>query len=142
MKVTARLFLAAMLLALCLPLLAEAAVPQNQNDLEKQIRAEEQQLKKITSQIAAGNKKLQAAKEKEKKAINEINVLANKLAEAEQRLNVTVLKRNQIQAKLSETLRPHGRGVQIRRRGGVQRVYVGDGRAGRAFDFVSSCQDG
>ena len=103
MKVTARLFLAAMLLALCLPLLAEAAVPQNQNDLEKQIRAEEQQLKKITSQIAAGNKKLQAAKEKEKKAINEINVLANKLAEAEQRLNVTVLKRNQIQAKLSET---------------------------------------
>lgn len=103
MKVTARLFWVTMLLALFLPLSVEAAAPQNQSDLEKQIRAEEQQLKKITSQIAAGNKKIQAAKEKEKKAINEINLLANRLAEAEQRLNVTVLKRNQVQTKLVDT---------------------------------------
>ena len=102
MKISARLLIAALLVCF-MAMFAEAAAPQNQNELEKQIQAEEQQLKKITNQIAAGNKKLKEATEKEKKAINEINLLANRLAEAEQRLNVTVLKRNQIQAKLADT---------------------------------------
>jgi murein DD-endopeptidase MepM/ murein hydrolase activator NlpD len=103
MKLSARFFIAAALFFLFTAGSLEAAAPQSRSDLEKQIQAEEQQLKKITSQIAAGNKKLREAKEKEKKAINEINLLANRLAEAEQRLNVTVLKRNQIQAKLADT---------------------------------------
>lgn len=72
-------------------------------DLEKQIKAQEQQLKKISNQIAESNKKLKAASTKEKNAINEISKLADQLAEAEQRLNVAVLKRNQIHAKLEET---------------------------------------
>lgn len=74
-----------------------------QSEIEKQIKAEERQLKKITNQIAEGNKKLKEATQKEKKAINEINVLANRLAEADQRLNVTVLKRDQVQSQLVDT---------------------------------------
>lgn len=74
-----------------------------QSELEKQIAAEERQLKKISNQIAEGNKKLKAATQKEKKVMNEISALTNKLAEADQRLNVTVLKRNQVQAQLAET---------------------------------------
>lgn len=76
---------------------------QSQSELEKQIQREEQQLKKISNQIAEGNKKIRDAAQKEKKAINEINLLTNKLAEADQRLNVTVLKRNQVQSLLVDT---------------------------------------
>lgn len=82
---------------------AVCAATKDQADLESQIKNQEQQLKKITNQIAEGNKKLKEAAQKEKKAINEINLLANKLAEADQRLNVTVLKRNQVQGLLAET---------------------------------------
>ena len=83
---------------------AQAAQPQNQNELEQQIKSQEAQLKKISNQIAASNKKLKEANQKEKKVINDISILANKMAEAEQRLNVTLLKRNQVQNKLSETV--------------------------------------
>lgn len=85
--------------ALCASMPLHAA----QSDLEKQIQKEEQQLKKITNQIAEGKKKIKDATQKEKKVMNEISGLADKLAEAEQRLNVTVLKRNQVQSKLSDT---------------------------------------
>ena len=85
-------------------LAASAAQPQSQGELENQIKAQEAQLKKISNQIAASNKKLKEANQKEKKAINEISILANKMAEAEQRLNVTLLKRNQVQNKLTETV--------------------------------------
>jgi murein DD-endopeptidase MepM/ murein hydrolase activator NlpD len=80
-----------------------AAAPKNNSDLEKQLAAQEKQLKKIEGQIKASNKKLKEANKKEQTFIKEISTLSNSLAEAEQRLNVSVLKRNQIANKLLET---------------------------------------
>lgn len=100
-------FVALMILGIgsaCATSAAFAATPQNQNDLEKQIKAQEQQLKKISNQINAGNKKIREANQREKKVINDISILGNKLSEAEQRMNVTVLKRNQVANKLAETM--------------------------------------
>lgn len=85
------------------PETAHSAQPQSQNDLERQIKNQEAQLKKISNQIAASNKKLKEANQREKKVINDISILGNRMAEAEQRLNVTVLKRNQVQNKLTDT---------------------------------------
>lgn len=105
MKPTIKIVVIAFLLCILSASCLYAAAPQNQSELEQQIKAQEQQLKKISSQIAAGNKKLSEANQREKKVINDINLLGNRLAEAEQRLNVTVLKRNQVQGKLSETMK-------------------------------------
>jgi murein DD-endopeptidase MepM/ murein hydrolase activator NlpD len=80
-----------------------AASPQNNGDLERQLDAQEKQLKKIENQIKTSRGKLNDAKKKEQNVIREISTLSGRLAEAEQRLNVTVLKRNQIAARLLET---------------------------------------
>jgi murein DD-endopeptidase MepM/ murein hydrolase activator NlpD len=85
------------------PAARTADVPSNQSDLEKQIAAQENQLKQISTQIAESNKKIKSVKQREEKVIRDISTLSSKMAEAEQRLNVTVLKRNQIQNKLADT---------------------------------------
>jgi murein DD-endopeptidase MepM/ murein hydrolase activator NlpD len=83
---------------------ALSAAPQNQGEIENQLKAEEQMLKKIQDQIKETNRKKAVADQKEIKIIKDITNLSNEMSKAEQRLNITVLKRNQISNKISEIL--------------------------------------
>jgi murein DD-endopeptidase MepM/ murein hydrolase activator NlpD len=86
------------------PRTAEAAAPQNQGEIENQIKAEEQRLKKLQDQIKKASEKKDLAAKKEQKVMNDLSNLSKQLSRNEQILNITVLKRNQIANKISDIL--------------------------------------
>lgn len=81
----------------------EAATASKQSDIEKQIKAEEQRLKKIQGQITTYKKRERDAVQKERKVIKDINELSSRMSETEQLHNIAVLRRNQVLNKLADT---------------------------------------
>ena len=84
--------------------LAAAPPPKSQQEIERQIKEEERKLKKLENQIAAAKRKQRVAAETEKKVIRDINTLSSEMSRMERRLSISILKRNQVLNRLSDTV--------------------------------------
>lgn len=84
--------------------LAAAPPPKSQQEIERQIKEEERKLKKLENQIAAAKRKQRVAAETEKKVIRDINTLSSEMSRMERRLTISILKRNQVLNRLSDTV--------------------------------------
>lgn len=102
-RIIASLFFA---VALCLGLfiLPSEASSKATSEIEKQIKAEEKRLKLLESRIAETRRKQEEAAKTEKKVIGDINYLSSEMSKMEQKLRISILKRNKVQGRLSNTV--------------------------------------
>jgi murein DD-endopeptidase MepM/ murein hydrolase activator NlpD len=81
-----------------------SAASKSSEEIERDLKTEEQRLDKIQNQINESKKRERVAVQQEKKVIRDITNLSNELSKKEQLHNITVVKKNQVSNKISEIL--------------------------------------
>ena len=91
-------------LIMCLFQALCSAAQKSPEEIERDLKAEEQRLDKIQNQINESKKRERVAVQQEKKVIRDINNLSSELSKKEQLHNITVVKKNQVANKIAEIL--------------------------------------
>lgn len=79
---------------------AQSAAAQKPEDLDRQIKQQEQEYEKIQRQISTTGKKLSETTKKEKNVSQQIEVLSQKITVTQQKVNVVTLRMKKVQTNI------------------------------------------